>query len=207
MLPDKSMAAQRIGIYSGTFDPVHQGHIVFAWQAMLEAGLAAVYLVPERRPRYKTGVSSIEDREAMLRIAIEGEPHLQVLTLPDDYCSVASTLTTLQQYFAADTQLLFLFGSDVAVHMPAWDGAEMLADSAGICVGLRQGDTRALVASQLASLQIPPERLWFISTNLATAASADIRACLREGNHEEPIPGAINEVISYAAAHRLYTSP
>jgi cytidyltransferase-like protein len=72
----------RIGIYSGTFDPVHAGHMAFALQAMQEAKLDRLYFLPERRPRYKQGVEHFAHRVAMLERAILKNQALSKKKLP-----------------------------------------------------------------------------------------------------------------------------
>jgi nicotinate-nucleotide adenylyltransferase len=73
------MANNRIGIYSGTFDPVHSGHISFALQSLKAAKLDKVYFLPERRPRNKQQVEHFGHRVAMLKRAIKPYPEFNVL--------------------------------------------------------------------------------------------------------------------------------
>src|SRR5438270_13558590 len=109
----------RIGIYAGTFDPVHAGHIGFALQAAQQARLDKLYFLPERRPRDKRGVEHFGHRVAMLRRAIKPHPKFGVLELPDISFSIERTLPRLEQKFQGD-HLVFLFGSDAALQLPDW---------------------------------------------------------------------------------------
>jgi nicotinic acid mononucleotide adenylyltransferase len=71
----------RIGIYAGTFDPVHAGHVSFALHAMTVAQLDEVYFLPERLPRYKPGAAHFAHRVAMLKRAVKPHPDLQIIEL------------------------------------------------------------------------------------------------------------------------------
>ena len=65
---------KRIGIFAGTFDPVHKGHISFALQAIEAAGLDEVVFLPEPRPRHKQSVTDQSHRIAMINLAIKAYP-------------------------------------------------------------------------------------------------------------------------------------
>ena len=78
----------KVGIFSGTFDPVHAGHIAFALEAMESAGLDKVYFLPESMPRRKSGVTHYAHRLAMLELALKPYNKLSILELPDKQFSV-----------------------------------------------------------------------------------------------------------------------
>ena len=121
----------RIGIYAGTFNPVHTGHIAFALQATQAANLDMVYFMPERRPRDKQEVEHFGHRMAMLRRATEPHTQLDLLDLVDVNFSVLRTLPQLQQTFP-DSQLVFLVGSDVAPTIPSWPHSERVGMLAAV---------------------------------------------------------------------------
>ena len=128
--------ALRIGIYSGTFNPVHSGHVTFALQALQTAKLDKVYFLPERRPRYKQHVEHYGHRVAMIRQALQLHPKLDVLETDDVSFTVSRTLPRLELQFPG-AQLVFLMGSDVVTHLHAWPGADILLARSELAVGLR----------------------------------------------------------------------
>ena len=69
----------KIGIMGGTFDPIHYGHLILAETAYDRFGMDKVLIMPAGDPYFKVerGVSADEDREAMTRLAIEGNPHFE----------------------------------------------------------------------------------------------------------------------------------
>lgn len=142
----------RIGIYAGTFDPVHNGHIKFALLAIKSYGLEKVVFLPEKLPRFKTKVSPLKHRIAMLRVAIQTYKNLEILELPDEQFSVSETLPKIRAKFAG-AQLFLLVGSDVSERIQTWPGWQELLKSAELVVAplaadrassslARQGDYR-----------------------------------------------------------------
>src|SRR4051812_40769392 len=85
------LKSKRIGIYAGTFNPVHTGHVAFALQAVKEANLDEVYFVPERQPRGKAGVEHFGHRVAMLKRALRPYKQFDVLELVDVNMTVNRT--------------------------------------------------------------------------------------------------------------------
>ena len=120
---------QKIGIYGGTFDPVHHAHLILARFALEKFGLEKVIFVPARvSPHKNDPVASPETRLQMLRSAIEGEPQFEV-----DECELQrdppsytiDTVQTLQQkYLRAD--LFLLIGDDNLAGLPGWKAFEDL---------------------------------------------------------------------------------
>src|SRR5258706_15577528 len=103
---------KHIGIYSGTFDPVHPGHVAFALETLQTCKLDEVIFLPEQTPRDKQAVTDLSHRIALLERALADEPNMRVLKLRSPQFTVADTLPEI---YAAlkDTQLTLLVGSDV----------------------------------------------------------------------------------------------
>src|SRR5688572_27140829 len=105
----------KIGIYSGTFDPIHLGHVAFAKEALKQCGLEKVYFLVEPRPRRKQGVKALEHRQAMVELAIAKEPALGSIILDHARFSVRQTLPVLQARFEG-SEIVFLMGDDMLAH-------------------------------------------------------------------------------------------
>ena len=99
---------KRVGIFGGSFDPVHQGHLAFALAAASEASLERVHFLPEARPPRKPDITDLAHRVAMLHLAIRPYPQLEVLEQPDNQFSVANTVPRLEQHFAGSQIFLLL---------------------------------------------------------------------------------------------------
>jgi len=203
-LPTKKSGdvVRRIGIYAGTFDPVHAGHLAFALQATEAAQLDAVYFLPERRPRDKQHVEHFGHRVAMLHRALRPYKQFEVLELVDVSFSVQRTLPELQQQFP-DTQLVFLFGSDVVAKVPDWPHAKQLLKSSELVVGLRAQDDEQKLRAALAAWADRPQALTLFHSYAPDVSSGKIREALRL---RQKVPGVLKSVERYSDKHWLYVS-
>lgn len=193
---------KRIGILSGTFDPVHKGHISFALQSIEQAGLDEVHLIPEPRPRYKGDVTHVSHRIKMLQIAVEAYPKVKILELPDKQFNVASTLPRLKQAFP-NTQLLMLVGADVLGHMSVWPHVRTLLKDLGLIVAVRGEKDERHAFQLLANLPVEPHESHVLVSNYKYVAAREIRAALKSGDVPEGMLGSVSQ---YAKEHWLYDS-
>jgi nicotinate (nicotinamide) nucleotide adenylyltransferase len=132
---------KNIGIYSGTFDPVHTGHIAFGNATREACRLDSVVFIPEQSPRHKSEVTGIHHRKAMLEQATAHHVGLKVALLTTSRFTVSETFPELQQLFD-NAHLTFLIGSDVVRTLPRhWEGIELLLPIVSFAVGMRSGDT------------------------------------------------------------------
>lgn len=194
---------KRIGIFAGTFDPVHAGHIAYALQALRAAGLDEVVFLPERRPRHKPGVEHFAHRVAMIKQAIRPHPLFSILELVDRNFTVSRTLPQLQALFAGH-QLVLLVGSDTVPGMPHWPRWPRLAGECGLIVGVRAGQNPADVQDLLDSWQAQPREIWLLDSYAAAISSTRIREALRSG---QSAAGLLASVKCYARQEWLYVSP
>ncbi len=192
---------KRIGIYAGTFDPVHAGHVAFALQAMKAADLDAVYFLPERRPRSKQHVEHFGHRVAMLRQAVKPHPQFAVLELPDTSFSVRYTLPRLRKRFGK-AQLFFLFGSDVIGQIQDWPEAGRLLKHE-LIIGLRGKAKAQALQNQVTAWKLQPKAVTLINSQAPKVSSGRIRQALRLGRSA---PGSLPSVARYSNQHWLYVS-
>ena len=195
-------ASQRIGIYAGTFDPIHAGHIAFALQAKEAASLDKLYFLPERGPRGKQGVSHFGHRVAMLERAIKPYKHFGVMELVDVSFSVKRTLPELQKRFRG-SQLVFLFGSDIAVQIPTWSHSKQFLKVAEIVIGLREEDDEDQLRQALSTWTVRPTALTLFRSHAPSVSSGRIRDALRR---RRKAAGVLKSVERYSDKHWLYVS-
>lgn len=192
----------RIGIYAGTFNPVHAGHITFALQAIQAASLDKVYFLPERRPRHKTDVEHFGHRVAMLERATRPHPQFEVMELVDVSFSVERTLPKLRKAFP-DSQLVFLFGSDVVGDLPDWPRVERLLKDSELVIGLRQGDEVVVIKELISEWPQAPIDLILFDSFAPHVSSGRIREALRR---RKRTAGLLRSVEHYSNRHWLYVS-
>jgi nicotinate-nucleotide adenylyltransferase len=186
--------AKKIGIYSGVFDPVHNGHIAFAEAATKAAGLDAVYFMVERTPRRKTDVTAYQHRIAMVRIATKSRTKLNVLEVQQPVFTVEETLPRLRQAFR-DAQLYLLLGSDLFSFIDTWPGYEQLRSQVSFVVGLRGED---VVDRKLCN-----DTDKIIASPLPHAASSRVRETVRQAQDtSEQIPRTVRAYIEIKELYR-----
>jgi nicotinate-nucleotide adenylyltransferase len=194
---------KKIGIYSGTFDPVHNGHISFCLEAIKRCELDKVVLLPEEKPRNKANVTDLRHRQAMLESAVRDYDQLEVRVIGQPQFTVERTLPLLTERYAGD-QLVFLFGSDI-VHgsMGTWPGLRQLFESAELAIGLRGGDTAEKVAATFETFE---EKLGIkIDHTLVSGPDAGISSTAVR-NTPLQIDGITRDTAEYIALHKLYGS-
>ena len=193
----------RIGIFAGSFDPVHDGHIKFAMAAIKQAKIDKVYFLVEARPRHKPGITHPAHRLAMLKITLKNHKSLELLDFPDRQFSVAKTLPRLNQKFAND-QLFLIIGSDVLEHLPSWPLATSLLKRMNLIVGRRQASNLKNIKQNIAQLPYLPEEVFVVTSPAAKLSSRDIRNKLLAN---QLTPGLSPIVEAYIKANWLYASP
>jgi nicotinate-nucleotide adenylyltransferase len=171
----------KVGIYAGTFDPVHAGHVAFALAALRDCGLDEVVFLPERSPRHKQNVAHVARRVEALETATASLRGLRVVELPTEQFTVRGTLPELRSMFP-NAELTVLVGSDVVRRsLPHWPDLAALLHEVSLAVGLRGVDTQGDVAgvmNLLAATHDTPVRYGCVRTRHAHVASTHIRNAL-----------------------------
>jgi nicotinate-nucleotide adenylyltransferase len=143
------MKPERVGFFSGTFDPVHVGHIEFVLQAIDQANLKKVYILVEEIPREKSNITPLAHRIAMVQAAIKNHKNIELLAVPAKTFNVPETLPYIQNKAGA-TRLAYLCGSDIAkTFIYRWPGLELLTATADILIGLRADEGRLSVQKNM----------------------------------------------------------
>lgn len=170
------VAEERIGIFGGTFDPMHVAHVVSAVEARRALGLNRVVLVPAGDPWQKRGsvTAPAADRLAMVEAAVEGIAGLEVSPIEVERNGPSYTYQTLEALSAPGRRLFLIVGADVAATMHSWVGIERLPALATLVVVDRAPAGPAAGESPLRGwecvrLSIP--RLDVSSTDLRTRAA------------------------------------
>lgn len=152
----QQLKPKRIGVFSGTFNPVHHGHIGFALEAISQCDLDKVVFIPEAEPRAKLNVAPVFQRANQLQDAIGSSLKFEVMLLKETQFTVRQTLPQLQKTFNK-SQLYMLIGSDVVQNLHSWSNLSELLAVVTFIIGLRENDTEAWVKSVLQQLKMPVE--------------------------------------------------
>lgn len=147
---------RRIGIFGGTFDPVHVGHLAIARAALDCVPLHEVRFVPARRSPLKDRgpFASEEDRLAMLRLATAGEGRFTVSTIELERSGGSYTVDTLEQ-LKADGELFLILGADAAAELDRWRDPARVAELATILVAARPGSADPRTGGRIVAFDAP----------------------------------------------------
>ena len=191
---------QRIGIYSGSFDPVHAGHIVFALRSQRIAGLEQIYFVPERRPIFGDEPEHYVHRSAMLQKALQPYAQFSVFELPDAHLNSRSVTRLAEALPPADFSLLTT-ASDLLWH----DGSlPVIYHKLHLVIAVTSNDQMAEVLVRLTGTNRPLGNLTFVDIGTDHISSADVRKGIRAG---QQVRGILPSVWRYARKQWLYVPP
>lgn len=140
----RSGAGRRIGVFGGTFDPPHIGHLVAAIDAQRALDLDVVLLVVANVPWQKVGsraISAAADRLALVEAAVADTPGLEVCDLEIRRGGSSYTADTLADLRAGepDAELFVILGDDAAAGFATWERYDEVADRATLVVVDRPG--------------------------------------------------------------------
>lgn len=172
------MAAARVGIFGGTFDPPHVGHLVAAVNVAHQLDLAQVLFVVANVPWQKVGsrpISAADDRLAMVESAVARRQGFVVSSLEIQRGGDSITADTVEELADTmpDTEFFVMVGSDAAAGLDTWRRSDDLAKMASIAVVDRPGSTGAR----------PPTGFQYevVPCPLMDISSTDIRTRVQDG--------------------------
>lgn len=195
----------RLGIFGGSFDPVHNGHLALARACQTQAGLDEVWFMPTAvQPLKQHGPHATDtQRLEMLQLAINSEPGLRISKLEIDRGGVSYTIDTLRQLDEElpDAVLFFLMGADAVHDAPHWREPRAIFALATPLVVHRAGEPEPdLVA--LRTLCAPNKQPHLVEMPSVDISSTEIRRRAAAG---APLDGLVPPAVAtYIAAHRLY---
>jgi nicotinate-nucleotide adenylyltransferase len=187
----------RIGIFGGTFDPPHIGHLIAATDACEVLGLDRLVLVPTAAQPLKAHEPGAKaaDRLAMVRLLAATDPRLEVEAMEVERGGLSFTVDTLralrQRWPAGKAGLVLLLGADAAAQFPRWkdpDGVRALAE--------------VVVLTRGKSGEAAPAGMQVATTRRVDISSSEIRERVRAG---KPVGAFLTEAVAaYIATHGLY---
>ena len=189
---------ERLGVFGGTFDPVHVGHVVVATESRAQLALDRVLLVVAGDPWQKRGqvVASAADRLALVTAAVKEVEGVEASAIEIERNAPSVTADTLEALTAPDRELFLVLGADAVANMGTWRRLEETRDLATVVVVERAGDMHSE----------PPGAGWRVhrvAIPRLDIASTDLRERLRGGR---PIDGLVPPAVVHTIHTRgLYT--
>lgn len=199
----------RLGIFGGSFNPVHLGHLILAQDARETFDLARVLFIPCDRPPHKNSASLVPaaHRQAMLEAALEGNPFFEACDLEIRRGGPTYSIDTVQalKRLSPDQELFFIIGSDTLPELHLWKSIGDLLQLCRFVTIVRPGcDLRTIRPEDLRLPSPWPERLLeqAAAGHRVDISSSDIRHRVAEGmSIHYLVPPAVE---MYIAEHGLY---
>jgi nicotinate-nucleotide adenylyltransferase len=217
----------KLGLFGGSFNPVHDGHLAIARQTREALELDQILYIPTSHPPHKPNgsLAPAQDRYEMVRLAIASDPAFAISDVevrrPGKSYSI-DTIRQLQQEYGPHTQLFFLIGLDAFLDFPSWRDPRTLLELCSFVVLSRPGlsfrslSTVSLLPPipypSLADLdagrifrieaQIGGQRLICLKLPPCPISASDIRARIRQGHSVANLLPPLVE--SYILRHHLY---
>ena len=198
---------ERIGIYGGTFNPPHIGHIQAAKQAVRALGLTKLLVIPDRIAPHKDmpdNSAAPEQRLDMLRIALEGCEAIEVSPIELNREGKSYTFETIlqlkQQYPQAE--LVLLMGTDMFLSFQTWKNPEIILENASLGIFYRgEKGEKAAIEAKKAEMEQQGARIRLVQNDIINISSTQMRRLLAFRCAGEMLPEG---VLDYIREHYLY---
>ena len=215
--------APLVGIFGGTFDPIHYGHLRVAEEIVETVGLQKMYFVPAGMPRLRhSPVASPQHRVEIVRLAIQKNPDF-VLDGREIYRDGVSysidTVREFKQEFGEEVRLCLVLGADAFIKLPEWNNWKELFNLCHFIVSTRPGYTFTLIKELLSkelreecsqrwvsnteTLKKETSGLIFIaSTTMLDISATSIRAHIAVGRNVRHLVPSVT--VNYISKNKLY---
>jgi nicotinate-nucleotide adenylyltransferase len=196
----------RVGVFGGTFDPIHIGHLVSAEEAWVELKLERVVFLPAGLPPHKLDhvMSPVEHRLAMVELAIASNPHFAVSKVDIERfgpCYTVDTIELLRDEWGPGVEIYFIMGSDSLLDILTWHNPRRLIRLCRFAVVSRSGYQVDLDELD-ALLPGVTSRVQMLNAPELAISSTDIQRRVREGlSIKYQVPEAVED---YIYQHKLY---
>lgn len=195
------MSFKRLGVFGGTFDPIHNGHLIAAAEISKKLNLDKVFFVPTGEPWQKGETTDSKLRLEMTKLAISGYPNFEISAIDIDRAGPTYTRDTLQDFrkLYPDAELTFIAGADAMTEIDSWQYAEDLPKLAKFVAVSRPGYE-----------YVPPKskgwqgesQITLVEIAAMAVSSTEIRAKVNAGIS---IQGLVpDSVLKFIEKHELY---
>ena len=200
---------ERIGIYGGTFNPPHIGHIRAGLDAVRTLGLSRLYVIPDRIAPHKEipeGSPSPEQRLQMLCLALEGEEKVSVSDMELRREGKSYTYETVEQLRSLhpEAELVLFMGTDNFLTFHEWRNPERILAEASLGVFYR-GDRgeKEQIACRMSEMEAAGHTVYLVSNDVVEISSTNLRRMLTFRCAEPFLPKGVGEYIRENDLYRV----
>lgn len=196
----------RIGLFGGTFDPPHLGHLILASEAQTQLGLNRLLwiLTPEPPHKLDQTITPVEDRLAMVQLAIADNPAFELSRIELDRPGPHYTLDTIQLVAAQNpgADIVPIIGGDSLRDLPKWHEPQKLVYACHWIGVMRRPYDRSNLDELESQLPGISSKVHYVDAPLLEIASREIRNRIAEGKSVRYYLPA--NVFDYISQHHLY---
>lgn len=198
----------KIGVLGGTFDPVHNGHIILAEEVRTRLGLAEIWFVPAGQPWLKVDrfISLAEHRTAMVRLAIADRPYFKLSLMEIERTGPSYTVDTITEFKArlsGDDEIFFIMGWDNLAQLPKWREPARLISLCRLVAVPRPGYPRPNLKALEAAIPGLSQSVALMEHPEIDVSSSGIRQRVSQGlSISNLVPEPVDE---YIRQHKLYS--
>ena len=196
-----------IGVLGGTFDPVHNGHLIVAEEVKARLNLVTVIFVPAGQPWLKADrpISPAEHRLQMLRLALPDEPHFKLSAVEIERAGpsyTVDTITELREKLSSEDELFFILGWENLAELPQWREPSRLIKICYLVAVPRPGSPRPNLKTLEISIPGLSQRVMLLEKPKIDISASDIRERVAQGlSVRHLVPEPVNR---YIKEHKLY---
>ncbi|MCY6371853.1 nicotinate-nucleotide adenylyltransferase [Clostridium ganghwense] len=196
------------GIFGGTFDPIHNGHLHIAYEALYRLGLEKVIFIPAGNPPHKTnkGVTDAEVRFQLVKKTIEKEKKFEVSDYEIKKKNLSYTYETLKHFKLLQSQIqwYFITGVDCLMEIDSWKNVKEILDYCKFVVFNRPGYTKEDIIRQKNSIEKKYNKeIIFLDIPILEISSTQIREKIKKGeNVSYLIPEKLNYLLTDMKLYR-----
>lgn len=197
----------RVGVFGGTFDPIHYGHMAVAREIQATLDLAKMIFVPAGQPWLKADlpVTAAKHRVGMVRLAIARRKAFELSTIEADRPGLSysvDTIETLQRQLGRDADFFFLLGSDALKDIPKWKDPQRLIQLCQLVTFARPGFGLPALGPLEKAVPGVTQRVLVVEVPQVDISATDIRFRVSEGKSiRRQVPRAVER---YILEHGLY---
>ncbi|MEO2036952.1 MAG: nicotinate-nucleotide adenylyltransferase [Planctomycetaceae bacterium] len=196
----------RLGIFGGTFDPVHYGHLLLAEICRQELALDEVRFVPAGNPPHKSGdISKGHARADMVKLAVSGYPEFTVDRREIRRAGPSFTVLTLDEITQENpnSELFFLMGADSLCDFPTWREPERILELSTVVAVNRPGVEPSVPNGPMTDMGgLDPARILLLSMPGTDISASDLRNRVRDGRGLRFLTP--RSVEAFLTEHKLY---
>ncbi|QBD83733.1 nicotinate-nucleotide adenylyltransferase [Ktedonosporobacter rubrisoli] len=204
------MTPRRVGLFGGTFDPIHHGHLAIAEEVRVSLELNEMFFIPAGHPPHKPGrvITPVEQRLAMLELAIATNPHFSISLVEVDRPGpsyLVDTLHILREQWGNEIELYFVVGWDSLEELHTWyNPLGILAQLTFLVAVARPGYVEENEYNKQLEARLPgiTQRLLVVQAPRLDISSTELRRRVASG---KPIKYQVPDAVeSYIFQHNLY---